>query len=400
VNTLSSLFDTSGFTPRRLADGWTPELALVHNTADLLIWIAFLMISAALIYFVRQHRHPPYPWVFWLFGLFIVSCGFTHFMEVITFDRPVYRLAAAVKVVTATVSWVTVIALVFLVPRALTLRGPAELEREIAERRRAEELMSAFAAKLEESNRELQDFASVASHDLQEPLRKIQAFGDRLQARCAGALDEQGRDYLARMQNASGRMRALIDDLLTFSRVQTKGMPFLPVDLNSVARDVKIDLETRIQQTGGRVELGVLPTVHADPTQMRQLLQNLIGNGLKFHRQGAPPIVRVHAQLGRPPGGDAEVCRLTVEDNGIGFDEKYTDRLFHVFQRLHGRSEYEGTGMGLAICKRIAERHGGTIAARSTPGQGARFIVALPVQPLPGGSHERITKVHLDTHGR
>src|SRR5262249_27315924 len=150
-----------------------------------------------------------------------------------------------------------------------------------------------FAAELQRSNRELEQFAYVASHDLQEPLRKIQAFGDRLQARSAEALGEQGRDYLERMRAAAARMSTLINDLLAFSRVATHGQPFAAVDLAREARQVVSDLEGRLQQTGGRVEVGPLPTVHADPTQMRQLLQNLIGNGLKFHRPDVPPVVRV-----------------------------------------------------------------------------------------------------------
>jgi len=267
------------------------------------------------------------------------------------------------------------------------LRGGVAVFRDISGRKKAEEKMASFAAKLERSNRELQDFASVASHDLQEPLRKIQAFGDRLRAKCHAALDEAGRDYLDRMQNAASRMRSLIDDLLTFSRVSSKAQPFGPTDLSQVAREVVADLEVRIQQSGGLVEVDNLPTIDADPLQMRQLLQNLIGNGLKFHRQEEAPAIRVRARLtidvrkhSGSNGAPAPLCEVSVEDNGIGFDMKYADRLFHVFQRLHGRGEYEGTGMGLAICRRIAERHGGAIVARATPGRGATFTVTLPVK--------------------
>jgi PAS domain S-box-containing protein len=249
-----------------------------------------------------------------------------------------------------------------------------ELEARVEERTR--ELASANR-ELERSNRELQDFAFVASHDLQEPLRKIQAFGDLLHGQYAAALGEEGRDFLARMQNAARRMHVLINDLLAFSRVTTKAQPFAPVDLNRVAREVLEDLEARVRQTGGRVEVGPLPTVEADALQMRQLLQNLIGNALKFHRPGEPPAVAVRAEA----VGDGH-CRLTVEDNGIGFDEKYLDRIFTPFQRLHARGEYEGTGMGLAVCRKIVERHGGQITARSRPGAGTTFIVTLPLKHL------------------
>ncbi len=251
------------------------------------------------------------------------------------------------------------------------------------ERKQAEEKLKNFAAKLERSNRELQEFASVASHDLQEPLRKIQAFGDRLKAKCGESLSEAGSDYLARMQSAAVRMQALINDLLTFSRVATKGRPFSPVNLGDVAREVVSDLEVRLEQSGGRVELHEMMTIDADPLQMRQLLQNLIGNALKFYAEGAAPVVRVTCTRESLESG-AAACVLSVADNGIGFDEKYLDRIFSVFQRLHGRLEYEGTGVGLAVCRRIAERHSGHITARSKPGHGATFIVTLPITQTAG----------------
>lgn len=259
------------------------------------------------------------------------------------------------------------------------------LEIEIAERKRAEEKMKEFTVELERSNRELQDFAFVASHDLQEPLRKIQAFGDRLKTKYGSSFNDEGRDYLERMQNAARRMHTLINDLLTFSRITTKGQQFVPVNLDHIARDVVSDLEVRIQQTGGQVEIEPLPAIEADPLQMRQLMQNLIGNALKFHRKDAPPVVKVHGELmknGASDNGDASdnaVCRVIVSDNGIGFDEKYLDRIFTPFQRLHSGSEYEGTGMGLAVCRKIVERHGGILTAQSEPGQGATFFITLPI---------------------
>lgn len=235
---------------------------------------------------------------------------------------------------------------------------------------------------LARSNAELQEFAYIASHDLQEPLRKIQAFGNRLQAQFSQQLGDRGQDYLARMHNAAERMQALINDLLSLSQVTTKAQPFVSVDLAQVTREVLIDLELAIERTGGRVEVGELPIIEADPLQIRQLIQNLISNALKFHRQGVPPIVIVSSQTITFEEGIVEKlvvthCQITIEDNGIGFDEKYLDRIFNVFQRLHNRSEYEGTGMGLAICRKVAERHGGSITATSTPGQGAKFVVTL-----------------------
>ena len=255
----------------------------------------------------------------------------------------------------------------------------------------SQEAMEKLNTELTRSNSELQQFAHVASHDLHEPLRKIQAFGDRLKAKCGEGLSDEGRDYLERMRDAAVRMQTLITDLLTLSRVTTQAQPFVAVDLAEVVREVLSDLQVHIEQTGGRVEVGDVSTIDADPRQMRQLLQNLFSNALKFHREGEPPVAKVHGALfqgedQRPTGNspDNQCCQIIVEDNGIGFDEKYLDRIFTPFQRLHGRGKYEGTGMGLAICRKIAERHGGSITARSTPGQGATFIVTLPVKQPKG----------------
>jgi PAS domain S-box-containing protein len=257
------------------------------------------------------------------------------------------------------------------------------LQAEIAERKRAEEETKQYASQLELRNRELQDFAFVASHDLQEPLRKIQAFGDQLKRSCGSRLDAEEVDYLERMQNAALRMQALIQALLNYSRVTTKVQPFSTVDLALVAREVIGDLEASIRETGGQVLLEDLPTIQADPTQMHQLLQNLVGNALKFH--GAEkPLVKIYGHpgvQGQGSGGARDgQRRIFVEDNGIGFDEKYLDRIFTPFQRLHGRGSYEGTGIGLAICRKIVDRHGGTITAKSKPGKGSTFVVTLPIR--------------------
>ena len=264
-------------------------------------------------------------------------------------------------------------------------KGSIEAITDITAFRQAEEDRKLYTARLEQSNRELQEFAFVASHDLQEPLRKIQAFGERLKTRSGDALDDMGRDYVERMQSAAKRMQDLILALLSYSRITTQAEPFVPVDLNQVVREVLDDLESRIEQSEGRVEVETLPIVEADPSQMRRLFQNLIGNGLKFHKKDEHPVVRIYAreangQQGKAERDGKERYHIFVEDNGIGFDEKYLDRVFALFQRLHGRSEYEGTGMGLAICRKIVDRHGGNITARSEPGKGATFIVTLPVK--------------------
>lgn len=244
------------------------------------------------------------------------------------------------------------------------------------DRKQAEGQLRLFNEKLQQSNRELQDFAYVASHDLQEPLRKVQAFADRLSTKYGDALEGSGLDYLERMRSAAERMQKLIQDLLTFSRVATKTQPFVSVNLDTVTREVLSDLEIAVEQSGATVELENLPLVDADPVQMRQLMQNLIGNALKFRRRDAAPVIQISAQK------DDNFFQITVKDNGIGFDEKYLDRIFTVFQRLHGRAEYEGSGVGLAVCRKIAERHNGVITARSIAGEGAAFIVSLPLKQM------------------
>ncbi len=243
---------------------------------------------------------------------------------------------------------------------------------------KSEEKLRLVAAQLERSNRELVDFAYVASHDLQEPLRKITVFGERLKEQNAN-LAPESVDCLNRMQKAAGRMQVLINDLLTFSRVTTKAQPFSAVNLAETVGGVLEDLEGRIEQVKGRVEVGALPVIDAEPLQMRQLLQNLIGNALKFRRPEVPPVVKVEAEVILDPDSpEKKLCRLTVSDNGIGFDEKYLDRIFDAFQRLHTRNEYEGTGMGLAIVRKIVLYHDGDITAKSKPGEGSTFILTLP----------------------
>lgn len=267
--------------------------------------------------------------------------------------------------------------------------GAVVIFKDITERKRADETLARKAAELARSNAELEQFAYVASHDLQEPLRKIRAFGDRLKAKLDGTKMGDGRDYLERMQNAAARMQTLINDLLTFSRVISTTQPFVPVDLGVVTREVLGDLEVRIEQTKAKIEVGELPTIEADPMQMRQLLQNIIGNGLKFQPPKGTPLIKISGQLMKKPFASAaeptpddEVCEIRIQDNGIGFEEKYTDKIFAMFQRLHGRSEYEGTGVGLAVCRRITDRHSGNITAISKPGEGATFIVRLPVHQV------------------
>jgi PAS domain S-box-containing protein len=262
--------------------------------------------------------------------------------------------------------------------------GAVIVFRDVSAARSSQRQLRAVTEELERSNSELQDFATIASHDLQEPLRKIRAFGDRLAERSAGVLDEEAQDSLQRMRNAAGRMQSLINDLLEYSQVTLRPEPARPVDLGLVVADVLSDLDERIRTSGGQVHVGPLPTVLASPFQMRQLFQNLIANALKFHPADVAPEVHIEATSRGDWGGQkgrrdrVSGWEIRVRDNGIGFEQKHVERIFAPFQRLHGRQAYEGTGMGLAICRRIVAVLGGTISATSRPGAGATFLVRLP----------------------
>ncbi|MBU2650677.1 MAG: PAS domain S-box protein [Bacteroidetes bacterium] len=246
---------------------------------------------------------------------------------------------------------------------------------DITERKEIRRKLEKFMEELQRSNTELEQFAYIASHDLQEPLRKIQAFGDRLLEKYGNTIDERGQDYMLRMQSAAKRMQEMINDLLSFSRVTTRPNPFTETDLNVVMEEVLSDLEARIAKENGKVEISKLPVIKGDKIQLRQLLTNIVGNGLKYHKPDVPPLVTI---TGERKNGH---CIMKIRDNGIGFDESYADKIFQPFQRLHGRNEYEGTGIGLAICKKIVIRHKGEITATSTPGEGSLFTITLPVKP-------------------
>jgi light-regulated signal transduction histidine kinase (bacteriophytochrome) len=240
-----------------------------------------------------------------------------------------------------------------------------------------------YSDELSRSNRELEEFAFVASHDLQEPLRKIQAFSDRLESMFKDELGEKGTDYIARMKNAAQRMSNLINDLLEFSRVTTRGKDFTDTDLNSILNDIKSDLEIAINECNAQIVTANMPVIQADPSQMHQLFLNLISNAVKFRGPNVDPVINIDfervSEFSEDHNSEISWHVITVRDNGIGFSDEYADKIFVPFQRLHGRSQYKGTGIGLSVCRRIVERHGGSIAAISTLGEGATFIIKLPV---------------------
>ncbi|MBI5428041.1 MAG: response regulator [Nitrospinae bacterium] len=258
--------------------------------------------------------------------------------------------------------------------------GVQGLSEEITQRRKAEEKVRLYSEELKRSNADLERFAFVASHDLQEPLRKVVAFCDLISNEYSSVLDETGRDYLRRISQSTVRMRDLVDDLLQYSRVGARTKCLGQIDLGKPIAEALSNLEVRIAQSGGKVVVeketdDPPPTIEADRFQMVRLFQNLVGNALKFHRTGVPPVVRVTV---KKDGEREGFVKIKIEDNGIGFDEKYVSRIFAPFERLNPKSQFEGTGLGLAICHKIVRSHGGSIAAEGRPNEGATFTVVLP----------------------
>lgn len=276
-----------------------------------------------------------------------------------------------------------------------------ELEYKISQRTQE---LQVYSDELARSNRELEDFAFVASHDLQEPLRKIRAFGNRIDDGYSDVIDERGRDFLKRMLNAAERMSMLISDLLAFSRVSTRGKDFTEVDLNDVVAAVLEDLEIAIEEADAKVEVGKLPVIKADKSQVEQLILNLISNAIKFRKPDINPLISISSR--EPEESELKGLHLinqfdwatiTIEDNGIGFDQSFAEKIFAPFQRLHGRSSYKGTGIGLAVCRRIVERHNGQIKAVSEPDKGAKFYIIIPLNGEPFANTSSLGVVNNDS---
>src|SRR5436190_11201132 len=270
--------------------------------------------------------------------------------------------------------------------------GFSKVTRDLTERKLADDYRRQFTEELqqknialEKMNKELESFAYVSSHDLQEPLRKITTFANRIMEKEYSTLSETGKDYFVRMQEAAKRMKRLIQDLLEYSRTNTMERTFERTNIKSLVEDVRKEFMEELQEKAGNIDIGPLCVLNVVPFQFRQLMQNLIGNALKFSTPGTPPLIQIYSEVKQ--GSDFKVeglqpnqsyCHLWITDNGIGFDPQYKYRIFEVFQRLNGREEFEGTGIGLAICKKIVENHSGVITADSEAGKGARFDIYLP----------------------
>lgn len=266
------------------------------------------------------------------------------------------------------------------------------LELEVHERKVSEEKIKELnhqllenIERLESANRDLDRFAFMASHDLQEPLRKMLMFSDRLGYKYKELLDEEGRLFISRIQHAGERMQALIKDILLFSKTSIEKPTFVETNLNDILHDVLTDMEVIMKEKDAKIDADILPSLSVNPVLMRPLFHNLISNAIKYAKKNVQPVVRIYSEYsashnGADQDGKGKYCRIYVEDNGIGFDQKYSEQIFGMFKRLHLHNEFEGTGIGLALCKKIVEEHHGFITARSKVNEGSTFIISLPVQ--------------------
>jgi PAS domain S-box-containing protein len=257
----------------------------------------------------------------------------------------------------------------------LVRSGTRELQDEVAAHGMTVERLHLLAAQLERSNRELREFALVVSHDLQAPLRRVQVFAERADRLVGTRAEAEVSDYLRRIRSTAASLQGLVRDLFSYTKVESLDLETREVDLDGLLASVMDELEEEIAGSGGRVLVASLPAVEGDEEQLRQLFLNLIGNGLKFRRPGVPVLVGVNAVAAAE---GAPFVTVTVTDNGTGFDNAHAKRIFRIFERVHDPAEYPGTGIGLAICRRIVERHGGAIRASGDPGKGSTFTVELP----------------------
>ncbi len=382
---LEQLLSTTGFMPHGHCYAWDSRLILLHVVSDALIALAYYSIPITLIYFVRKRKDLVFDWMFVCFAIFIVACGTTHLMEILNIWYPFYWLAGIIKAITAITSIITAILLIRLVPRALALPSPEQLrqsnealQKEIRERAAALEKINSLNAelvkqtqKLEEANQELESFGYSVSHDLRTPLRHISGFAELLREECP-SLNENATRFLKIITDSTKQLGVLIDNLLEFSRMGRAAMSPQWVDTLALVEQVRQELA---QDAAGRDiqwKIDPLPKVYADKTLLKLVWMNLLDNAIKYTRNRAPATISIGS---RDLGSEWE---FFIKDNGAGFDMNHGDRLFGIFQRLHSKNEFEGTGIGLANVQRIVTRHGGRARAESEVDSGATFFFTLP----------------------
>ncbi len=383
---IQQLFSSNSFMPHGCCYMWNNALIGLHVISDGLITLAYYSIPLTLIYFVRKRKDLAFDWIYICFAIFIVACGTTHLMEIINIWHSNYWLSGAIKGVTATVSVVTAILLVGLVPKALAVPSPEALrqankvlQKEIAERKLAEERSQKLnndlqirTAQLEAANKELEAFSYSVSHDLRAPLRHIDGFIDLLKTETSPDLSTAGQQYLSVISNSARQMGTLIDDLLIFSRMSRAEMQPRPVKMDQLLKESQIEV---MRDAEGRTidwKIAPLPEMRIDETLFRQIWLNLLSNAVKYTRN------RSRAEIAVDCVDRGHEYEFSVKDNGAGFDMKYASKLFGIFQRLHRQDEFEGNGIGLANVRRIVARHGGRTWAEAAVDAGATFYFTLP----------------------
>ncbi|MEZ0541104.1 sensor histidine kinase [Fibrella arboris] len=360
----SRLTDMGDWPPRWLCGRWSDFHGWLYIASDLTIWLAYMAIPLVLIRFIMIKRGVPLAGVFWLFGAFILLCGLTHLIDAMMFWYPAYRLNALVRFLTGIVSVLTVVALIRYFNEAVGLRTSQEYDRELAYRQLA-------VQELTRSNEELQQFAYVASHDLQSPLKTISSYLKLLETMHGHQLNQDAQRLIDVSTSAAERMRGLINDLLEFSRLGSS-VSLAMLDLNEIIGEILDEQQAEILATSATVDVGPMPTIMGHRTDVKQVFQNLLSNSLKYRRAGVPPHIVIWAI------DEKEQYQFSVGDNGIGISAQYFDRVFQLFQRLHGRNQYSGTGIGLATCKKVVTSYGGDIWLESTEGMGTTFYFTIP----------------------
>lgn len=357
------LFESDLWPPRWHCGSWSDFHGWLYIMSDLMIWAAYFMIPVIILrYLTKKNPGIQFHKTYILFAAFILLCGTTHFLDAVMFWVPMYRLNALLRFVTGVVSLMTVYHLIKLLPVAFKQKTNLELEREIEKREEAER-------KLAEANKGLEAFAYVASHDLQEPLRKIKIFSTMLLQANEEKPDIKSREYSNKIIISIEKMQQLINDVLSLSSL-SHTVTLVKTNVEDAVMRAIDDLELRILEKGAEVSCGSLPPVKGNEDYLYQLFLNLISNSLKFSDK--MPVIKITGEK------KMEQVLIRVADNGIGMDTADTEKIFHAFTRLHGRSQYEGSGIGLSICKKIVDIHHGKIWVESTPGKGTTFLISLP----------------------
>jgi signal transduction histidine kinase len=381
------IFSTGEFMPHGMCYEWNPSVIWLHVLSDAFIALAYYSIPLTLVYFVRKRKDLVFDWMFVCFAVFIIACGTTHIMEIVSIWYPIYWLSGIIKAATALASVGTAILLIRIVPFALALPSPEQLRKsnealqlEIEGKKKAASEIESLnrelllqSTKLENANRELESFSYSVSHDLRAPLRTMLGFARALQEDFSKNLPEQAKDFINRIGRAAERLDRIITDLLEYSRITTLEMRTRTVDLDRLIREIILEYPDLQSQSNHITIQGKLPKVLGYAPGLAQVAANLLGNGIKFVKPGEVPTICIRADTDEAAG----TSRIWFEDKGIGIPHEDQERIFKVFEQLNSQGLYGGTGIGLAVVKKTIEKMQGSVGVESEPGKGSRFWIEL-----------------------